>query len=129
MQDSRPHGRMQTQTDAEPTVGGWARLDTETIFRELIAQELRAGRLTRAGRKRIVQYAAQLGLSAVDAGRLIEQCRGSALQSVDPAERRHALKLVEDSRGPRRLDTKGALIVAAVMALQMLLIGWLATNR
>jgi len=65
------------------------------IFREMIAQEVRCGRMDAARRRRIVRYAAQLGLSAVEAGEMIETCREEALRSEDPIIRRHALRLVE----------------------------------
>ena len=37
-----------------------ARIDTKDIFRELIADEVRSGRLNNSRRKRIIRYAAQL---------------------------------------------------------------------
>ena len=48
--------------------------DTKTIFREMIAAELRAERLTPLRRARMVRYASQLGISASEAGRLIAEC-------------------------------------------------------
>jgi hypothetical protein len=41
----------------------------------MIAEEARCGRLTPIRRARIVRFASQLGLSAVETGRLIEECR------------------------------------------------------
>ena len=58
-------------------------IDMTTIFRDLIADEVRTGRLTRARRRRIVQYAAHLGLSAVQVGRLIAECQEEATRSDD----------------------------------------------
>jgi hypothetical protein len=97
-------------------------IDTEEIFRKLIADELRTGRLTRAHRRRIVQYAAQMGLSATQAGRLVEACREQALHSTDPTERRYALRLVEPP--PKHTSTrfKIALVVTAAVVLNALLI-------
>ena len=46
-------------------------IDNREIFRELIKDELRNGRLSAAGRRRIVRYAANLRMSAVEAGQLI----------------------------------------------------------
>ncbi len=68
--------------------------DTECIFRELIAVELRAGRLTRMRRARIVRYASQIGLSAVDTGRLIAECQSSHLDRTDSASEQPNLRLV-----------------------------------
>ena len=87
------------------------RIDTKEIFRELIAQEVRTGRLTPSRRRRIVRYAAQLRLSAVETGRLIAECRDEALESEDPEEIYHALLLVEPP--PQTMP----LIVKAVVAL------------
>lgn len=47
----------------------------DDVFVEMIRAEIRNGRLSAWRRRRIVQFAAQLNLSAVEAGRLIEQCR------------------------------------------------------
>jgi hypothetical protein len=47
----------------------------EAIFRRLIEDEVRAGRCDRRRRARLVRYAAQLRLNAVDAGLMIEDCR------------------------------------------------------
>ena len=67
--------------------------DTRTIFRELIAAELRAGRLTPSRRARIVRYASQIGLSAVEAGRLITECHDEALEHSDETIRGFALRI------------------------------------
>lgn len=75
---SRPRtacGETQSRGDHVP------RLDTASIFREMIAREVRDGTLTPSRRRRIVRYAAGLRLSAREAGRLIEECR----RAVDPA--------------------------------------------
>lgn len=108
----------------ERTTDGWARLDTQSIFREMVAQELRAGRLSRAGRRRVVQYAAQLGLSAVQAGKLIGECRDAALRSDNPHERRHALRLARETAPPKRMPIKAALAIAGIMIVELLLIAW-----
>lgn len=50
-------------------------LDHKTIYRRLILDEIRNGRLSAYRRKRIVRYAAQLDLSAVETGQMIEQCK------------------------------------------------------
>ena len=100
-------------------------IDTEEIFRRLIADELRAGRLSRAKRRRVVQYATQMGLSAAQARRLIAACRDEALRSGDPIERRYAFRLVEPS--PARIPTplKIAMVIAAAIVLDLLIVYWL----
>jgi len=85
----------------------------EEIFRQLIEDELKEGRLTRSRRKRIVRYAVHLRLSAIQVGRMIQDGRRKALDSDDPAVRRHALKLVEPP--PERIPV--AWKISAVIAL------------
>ncbi len=100
------------------------KIDMRDVFHQMIADELRNGRLTRDGRKRVIRYAAQLGLSAVEAGRLITTCREQVLESADPVEQRHALKLVEPE--PERIPVafKLALVVALAIVVELLLFGW-----
>ena len=85
------------------------------IFREMIAEEVRRGRLDRARRQRIIRYAAQLGLSAVEAGAMIQECRAEALQSDDPAVRTYALRLVEPPPAWSFPAKVGATLLTAVV--------------
>ena len=100
------------------------KIEMRDIFHQMIADELRNGRLTREKRKRIIRYAAQLGLNAVEAGRLITTCREQILERADSVERRHTLKLVEPE--PERVPVafKLALVVALAIAVDLLLFGW-----
>ncbi len=100
-------------------------IDTQDIFRQLITDELRNGRLTPARRRRIVRYSAGLGLSAVQAGRLVKACRQEVLQSSDPAERYHALHLVEAPPTKVPTPVKIAIVVAAAILVDVLLVKWL----
>jgi hypothetical protein len=99
-------------------------IDMKDVFCRLIEEELRGGRLTRSRRKRIVQYAVQLRISAVETGRLIEACRQRVLESSEPAERYHALRLVErrDTKVP--FVFKVSLVVALAILLEVLLLKW-----
>ncbi len=97
-------------------------LDSEEIFRRLIADELRSGRLTRAQRRRIVLYGASMGLSAVRIGRLVSTCREEALESGNRAERYHALRLVEPPPPLIPTHIKISLMVAAAIVIDVLLI-------
>jgi hypothetical protein len=97
-------------------------IDTEEIFRELIADELRCGRLTRAQRRRIVRYGAAMGLSAVQIGRLVTSCREQALQSDNQTERYHALRLVEPPPPLIPTPVKIGLVVGAAIVIDVLLI-------
>ena len=127
MQDKPP--RRQGAATSEPchdTLRGFApSIDTREVFRRLITDELRDGRLTPSRRRRIVRYAAHFGLSAVQVGRLITTCREEALRSADPSERRHALRLIEPA--PTRVPTplKIALIVVGTVLLSLLVAKWL----
>ena len=100
------------------------KIEMRDIFHQMIADELRNGRLTREKRKRIIRYEAQLGLNAVEAGRLITTCREQILERADSVERRHTLKLVEPE--PERVPVafKLALVVALAIAVDLLLFGW-----
>ena len=97
-------------------------IDSEEIFRRLIADELRSGRLTRAQRRRIVLYGASMGLSAVQIGRLVSTCREEALESDNPTERYHALRLVEPLPPLIPTHLKISLVIAAAIVLDVLLI-------
>lgn len=62
-----------------PGLGLWQPpIDTKDVFRALIENELLAGRLSERRRARIVRYASQMGLTAVEAGRLIAECQSVA---------------------------------------------------
>ncbi|MGD2109630.1 MAG: hypothetical protein PVI86_09585 [Phycisphaerae bacterium] len=97
-------------------------IDTDDIFRRLIADELRSGRLTRAQRKRIVSYGTSMGLTAVQMGRLIETCRTEALESDDETERYHALRLADPASPVIPTHVKIWALVAAAIALDIVLI-------
>jgi len=100
-------------------------MDMQDVFRQLIADEIRNGRLTAAQRRRIIGYAAQLGLSAVQAGQLVSECREDAMRSADPVERRHALRLVEPPPPIVPTRVKIALVVGAAIVLDFVVFRWL----
>ena len=101
------------------------RIDTKEIFRELIAQEVRSGRLSPSRRRRIVRYAAQLRLSAVETGRMIAECRDEALESEDPEEIYHTLRLVEPPPATMPWPLKIAIALAGAVVVNFLLSSWL----
>jgi hypothetical protein len=116
--------------EARSFVGGYkptgpGRIDTKEIFRRLIAQEVRSGRLTPSRRRRIVRYAAQLNLSAVETGRLITECRNEALESENPEEIYHALRLVEPPPAIMPWPLKIAIALAGAVVVNFLLSSWL----
>jgi len=100
-------------------------IDTHEVFRALIADEIRNGRLTPVRRRRIVRYAAGLKMSAVEAGRLIAACREEILTSEDPTGRRHALRLVDPQ--PERISAplKISILVALAIIADLMIVKWL----
>jgi len=109
--------------DAGSFAGGYfpraymPRINTKEVFRAMIAQEVRSGRLTPSRRRLIVCYAAQFHLSAVETGRLIVECRDEALESEDAEEIYHALRLVEPPPPTMPLPVKGAIALTAAIVL------------
>jgi len=97
-------------------------IGTRDIFRKLIADELRCGRLTRSQRQRIVQYGTGMGLSAVQMGRLITECREEVLQSRDETERYHALRLIEPPPPLIPTHVKIWLVLAAAIVIDIALV-------
>lgn len=114
-------------------------IDMTTIFRDLIADEVRTGRLSRARRRRIVQYAAHLGLSAVQVGRLIAECQEESTRSDDHVGglsiedwRLKTEATIHNPQSPVHrppsvpMPLKIAVVVAAAMLLGVLLVKWLS---
>ncbi len=117
-------------------------IDMQQVFRQLIIDEIRSGRpaeagsLTPAQRRRIVRYAAGLGLSAVQAGRLITSCHNEAGELAGPVskmaspgsanrstkEPTYTLHLVEPA--PPRIPTvwKIALVVTCALVADWLIL-------
>lgn len=95
-------------------------LDAKEIFREMILTEICSGRLTARRRARIVRYAAQLGLSALQAGRLISECQLVAFEeSPSP---RPSLRLAYTPPARHWLQPRVA-IVTGILLLIVWLIG------
>lgn len=107
-----------------PAPGFATRISTREVFERMIEHELRSGRLTRGRRRRIVRYAARLGMSAVEAGRFLETCRANALTSADPAERSFALRLADPPTTGESWISKLTVAVAAGVLLALLLTVW-----
>ena len=100
-------------------------IDNEEVFRQLIAEELRNGRLTPARRRRIVRYAARLGLSSVQIGELVKACRSEALSSDDPVERHHALRVHETETPDVSLGFKIVIVLTLAALLNLIVAGCL----
>lgn len=74
-------------------------LNNKAIFRRLISQEIRNGRLSTYRRRRIVQYAAHLGISAVDMGKMIEHCSQKCFEESMQKNAQPDIRLVKTSAG------------------------------
>lgn len=97
-------------------------VDREAIFRELILQEVRYGRLNKAARARIVRYACGMGLSATQAGKLIHTCQEEVARERQSPHTPHQLTIVQsEPRQTRRVSGLLACLIimtaAAVIAL------------
>jgi hypothetical protein len=125
MPDARSDGSEARLSSGDEVPNRQLRLDNQTIFREMIARELRCGRLTGAQRARIVRYASQMGLSAVETGKLIDECRAEALQNGDAQVRGFAVRLVEPAAPliPTHIKIAAAVLVALIV--DVLIIRWL----
>lgn len=98
------------------------RIENHEIFRQLIAEELRGGRLNPSRRRRIVRYAAQMGLSAVEAGRLMASCREEALASPDANLHEQALRLaLPDQRPDLPWPVRVAVVVGVAVSIHLAL--------
>jgi len=98
------------------------RIENHEIFRELIADELRSGRLNSNQRRRIVRYAAQMGLSAVETGQLMAACREEALAASDANLREQALRLaLPDERRDLPWPARVAVVVGVAVSIHLVL--------
>jgi len=97
-------------------------VDRDAIFRKLIYDEIRSGRLNRERRARVVRYACGMGLSARQAGELVRECAERVAAEYDGRTRRFALRLVEES--PRGTGVHPAVIwgIAATVILVALIL-------
>ena len=100
------------------------KIDTKEFIRVMIAQEVRTGRLTPSRRRRMVRYAAQFHLSAVETSRLIAECRVEALESEDPEEIYHALRLIEPPPKTMPMALKVAIAIVVALVSNLLLSKW-----
>ena len=104
-------------------------IELTEVFRALIKEELRHGKLTPLRRRRIIQYAAAMGLSAAQTGALIEQCRREALENGSPEIRRQDLRLVHPEppivpAGIKLALAAGIAVILNLLLLNVLQSGW-----
>jgi len=99
-------------------------LSNKAIFRHLIGEEIRNGRLSAHRRKRIVQYASHLGISAVEMGQMIEQCsQGFYLDAVQQNTQTD-IRLVEESDDRRSTAIISCLAGVGFIVIAMLYIAY-----
>jgi len=84
-------GRTYEQNDGTPRPA--TSISAKAVFRQLIDEEVRSGRLTALRRRRIVRFAAGMGLSATEVGRLIQECREEAERRIEATQADHGLRL------------------------------------
>ena len=109
------------EPDDEARGHAWVpRIDTHDVLERMVADELRDGRLTPARRRRVIRFAAGMGLSAVQAGRLLERIREEALGDDDPQVRRHALRLVQPTQSKMSMRRRLAIGMAVTIILQLI---------
>jgi hypothetical protein len=100
-------------------------IDTKEIFRELIAEEIRSGRMTARRRRRIVRYAASMGLSAVQAGELMAACRDELMESDRLEDRYRALRMDDPPPATSSPWIRAIIIILGVLAMDAVFLGWL----
>jgi len=93
-----------------------SRYELHRIFRETVRWELRNGRLSAWRRRRLVQFAAGLDISAVDAGRLIQEAVRAHEDSLPAPEPRWNLSS-DKSSWSRFWPRWGKLVTAAAVVL------------
>lgn len=129
------HFRYDNQNDGSQTSAGRSntpleRLDMRQIYEQMIDQEVRTGRLSPSRRKRIVRYAAGLGLSAVEAGKLVDACQARIAREQGRPEPPPQLRVADASPAddePARIAAIwkiGAVVLLAVV-LDLLVLGLL----
>lgn len=90
-------------------------VDQEAIFQKLLWDELRAGRLTKRRRRRILQYAAQLGFSAREIGDLLDHTKQHAEVNGDRKIQRRALELIDPPEPRVPIAWMLSMIIALVL--------------
>lgn len=97
-------------------------IESHDVFRQLIEEEIRNGRLSTSRRRRIVRYAAQLGLSATQAGRLIEASRAEFQQERASRNSQSQLRWVQTPQPATRSSHAPWIIFAFVLIAEYILL-------
>jgi|GEM_PF-5145707 len=98
--------------------------DSRAVYREMIIHEIKNGALSPWRRKRIVRYAAKLGLSAVEAGRLLAECRAQAAAELESRKEPPRLCVRADAtrQSPRTALVLLGLTIAGLISLAVFLL-------
>lgn len=93
-----------------------SREEGRVIFREMVRAEARGGNLSNTRRKRLIQYAAALQLSPLDASRIVtEVC--FELSVNDPLEPPVLYRIVESAATPQRWPAWFRALVAMIASM------------
>lgn len=74
----------------------FSRSERQRIFREMVMAEMRNGSLSAMRRVRLVQFAARLGLSSLEAGSLISDARQDLVDARSMAHGRPGMTFVHE---------------------------------
>jgi len=100
-----------------------SRDEGRAIFREMVRAEARNGRLSDVRRKRLIQYAAALKLTPLDASRIVTEvcCELGVADTLTPPV---LYRMVESAAAPHRwpIWVQAMIIVFASMATTYLLV-------
>jgi hypothetical protein len=106
--------------------GAWTpAVRPQDIFRQLLEDEVRKGRLTRLRRHRIVRFGARMGLSAVEIGELVTKVRAQRAIELeelrDQAKRSNPLPLPIEPPASHRRYLPGIMAITGGL---ILLLSW-----
>ena len=115
---AEPTDERSPQTGFAPTIS------LRDVLREMILDEVRSGELTKSRRRRIVRYSASMGLNAVQAGRLIEECRAEAFEGQVPEAPCRQLRLVPAPEPGANESMRLWVAVALAILADIVILWW-----
>ena len=97
------------------------KIGCESIFRRMIENEMRAGRMSKGRRRKLIQFGSHLGLSPVEVGELIARCR-----MEEPGEEPEPDVLPYVPAAQRRLwSARFAMLLGVALLLEFVVLTWL----
>ena len=104
-----------------------SRYQLHKIFREVVKSEVADGRLSPWRRRKLVQYAASLRISAVEAGELIQEAiRARGVEEIGEEEPAPRLRLVPPARRTWPIWAKLTAALAVVALIRLIVLNLLA---